>query len=127
MAKPAGCLLALGKGVCNSWWVHWDSQLSWMPEDFLQELVGFEGTDVSKRPDRRQGCVLFPNAFRARDPTDLSSVEMGPNMRKGSLLLVTVLGTKCQRNADTVGKQVAVWFSLKTQIFNISLGYLLTL
>lgn len=69
--------------------------------------------------DRRQGCVLFPNAFRARDPTDLSSAEMGPSMRKGSLLLVTVLGTKCHRNADTVGKQVSVWFSLKTHFFLI--------
>lgn len=72
--------------------------------------------------DRRWGCVLFPNAFRARDPTDLSSVEMGPSLRKGSLLL----GTKGHRNADTAGKQVSVWFSLKTQFFNISLGDLFT-
>lgn len=99
-----------------------------MPENFLQEPVGFEGTELSKdlTADRRQGCVLFPNAFRARDPPDFSSAEMGPSMRKGSLLPVTVLGTKCHRNADTVGKQVSVWFSLKTQIFNISLGHLLT-
>lgn len=61
-----------------------DSQLSWMPEDFLQEPVGFEGTELSKdlTADRRQGCVLFPNAFRARDPPDFSSAEMGPSMRK---------------------------------------------
>lgn len=52
--------------------------------------------------DRRQGHLLFSNAFRVRDPTDLSSVEMGPNMRKGSLPLVTVLGTKCHRNAESV-------------------------
>lgn len=70
---------------------------------------------------RRWGCVLFPNAFRARDPTDLSSVEMEPSMRRGSLLP----GTKGHRNADTVGKQVSVWFSLKTQFFNINLGHLL--
>lgn len=48
MAKPEDYLLPLGMGVCNSWRVHWDSQLSWMPEDFLQELAGFEGTELSK-------------------------------------------------------------------------------
>lgn len=71
--------------------------------------------------DRRWGCVLLPDAFRARGPTDLSSVEMGPSLRKDSLLL----GTKGHRNADTVGKQVSVWFSLKTLFFNITLGHLL--
>lgn len=51
MAKHADYLLPLGMGMSNSWRVLWDSQLSWMPEDFLQELVGFEGIDLSKRPD----------------------------------------------------------------------------
>lgn len=76
---------------------------------------------------RTRGCVLFPNAISAnRDPIDRSTVEMGPDTRKGSLLLGTVLCTKCRKNADTVGEQVSVWFSLKRGIFCIILGHLLT-
>lgn len=119
MAKPVDYLLPSGMGECNSWRVHWGSQLSWMPEDFLQELWDLKAQSYQKDliAGRRQGCVQFPNALRACGPTDLSRVEMGLSMRKGSLLLVTVLATKGHRNADTVGKQVSVWFFTENTVF----------